>query len=161
MSYDWTKEAQSDGPTQTEKLPSGTHDVEITRVVFGPKDGPPFASRNGDPQIMVIFADNEGREASQMVTLSRKAGWVLAKVLRAADVHLSKMTADGIKPADFANPQFATANLVSRRLRVRVEWARSERDGKDYADVMPVATGAAYQPQSPQPTPATGDNIPI
>jgi len=158
MAYNWEKEADREGGEQSERLPSGIHDVEITRVVFGSKQGGVFTSKSGDPQIMLIFADSEGREASLMVTLSRKAGWVLAKVLRAAGLRMSQMTADGVEPKDFASEQFATANLVGRRLRIDVKWFKSERDGKEYADVMPVATGANYS----QPAETTSaDDIPI
>ena len=150
MAYDWENNADKEGGSQAERLPDGIHDVKITRVVFGKKDGPAFASRSGDPQIMIIYTDAEGREAGSMVTLSPKAGWVLAKILRAAGANLSKMTSNGVKPADFAAEEFATVNLVGRELRVNVEWTMVP-NGKDYVDVMPVTTGANQQAAPAEP----------
>jgi hypothetical protein len=136
--YDWNHASQQEAGEYAEKLPNGKHPVEITRVVFGKKDGALFKSKGGDPQIMLIFADELGREAFQVVTLSFKAGFILAKILEAAGADLDRMTADGVTPKSFAEPEFAVANLVGRQLEVEVVW--SSKNGKDFADITPLGT---------------------
>ncbi len=153
MPYDWEKAATQEGGSETDRMPVGVHDVEIRRVLFGSKKGGAFASRSGDPQIMLILADREGREAAQMVTLSEKAGWVLARLLSAAGADMKRMKTDGVLPKDFANQEFARANLVGRRLRVDVTYKRGG-DGKEYADVTPVRTRPAAAPP-----PAADDDL--
>lgn len=148
MAYDWEKAATQEGGDYAERIPAGVHDVEIRRVLFGSKKGGAFRSRDGDPQIMLIFSDREGREASQMVTLSDKAGWVLARLLSAAGADMKRMKADGVLPRDFANQEFARANLVGRRLRADIQYKRGG-DGKEYADVTPVRTRPAASPAQP------------
>ena len=137
MAFDWEQEASKEGGDYAERIPAGVHDVEITRVLFGSKGGGVFQSRAGDPQIMLILADREGREAAQMVTLSQKAAWALARLLSAAGANLTRMKADGVEPKDFADEGFATANLVGRRLRIDLKY-KAGGDGKEYADVTPI-----------------------
>ena len=160
MAFDWEKASTQQGGDYAERIPSGVHDVEIKRLLFGSKKGGAFRSRDGDPQIMLIFADREGREASQMVTLSDKAGWVLARLLSAAGADMARMKADGVLPRDFANQEFARANLVGRRLRVDLKYKRGG-DGKEYADVTPVRTRPAAPPaQAPTEDGLDPDSIP-
>jgi hypothetical protein len=117
MSFDWTQDDSAAAP----RLPLGQDtEVEITRIVFGNRDGP-FRASAGDPRIMVILADDQGREVSTMVTLSEKAGWVLRSILSAASADRAKMQADGVSLADFADEEFAKANLIGRRLAIRVK----------------------------------------
>ena len=137
MAFDWEKASTQQGGDYAERIPAGVHDVEVRRILFGSKKGGAFRSRDGDPQIMLIFADREGREAAQMVTLSDKAGWVLARLLSAAGADMARMKADGVLPRDFANQEFARANLVGRRLRVELKYKRGG-DGKEYADATPI-----------------------
>jgi hypothetical protein len=154
MAYDWEKAADQQGGDYAERIPPGTHDVEIRRVLFGSKKGGAFRSRDGNPQIMLIFADRQGREASQMVTLSDKAGWVLARLLSAAGADMKRMKADGVLPRDFANQEFARANLVGRRLRAEVKYRRGG-NGKEYADVTPIRARPAARsvPTAAPPAP--------
>ena len=148
MAYDWEKASTQAASDYAERIPAGVHDVEIRRVLFGSKKGGAFKSRDGDQQIMLIFADGEGREAAQMVTLSDKAGWVLARLLSAAGADMKRMKADSVLPRDFANQEFARANLVGRRLRVDLKY-KAGNDGKEYADVTPVRTRPAAAPAQP------------
>ncbi|MBM4020295.1 MAG: hypothetical protein FJ288_18570 [Planctomycetes bacterium] len=155
MAYDWEKAATQEGGDYAERIPAGVHDVEIRRVLFGSKKGGPFKSRDGDPQIMLIFADPQGREAPQMVTLSEKAGWVLARLLSAAGADMQRMKADGVLPRDFANQEFARANLVGRRVRAEVKYKQAA-DGKEYADVTPIRP----RPAAPaEQTPLTENDL--
>jgi len=155
--YNWNQAAHQEGGEYAEKLPDGKHPVEITRVVFGKKDGTLFKSKGGDPQIMLIFADELGREALQMVTLSFKAGFILAKILEAAGADLDHMTADGVTPRSFAEPEFANANLVGRQLEIEVVW--SSKNGKDFADITPL--GTITETTEPAAAAQGDDDIPI
>jgi hypothetical protein len=155
MAFDWEKASTQEGSDYAERIPSGVHDVQIKRLLFGSKKGGAFKSRDGDPQIMLIFSDLEGREASQMVTLLDKAGWVLARLLSAAGADMARMKADGVLPRDFANQEFARANLVGRRVRAEVKYKRGG-DGKEYADVTPIRTRPAAAPAQP---PAPEDDL--
>jgi len=165
--YDWQN---TDGPANAEKIAGGTHDLRIGRVVYGAKDKPAFTSRAGDPQIMLIWEDREAREAVQMLTLSKKAGWVLAKILKhatrdGAALPLDRMTADGVEPSTFADPNFADANLIGLQMRALVTWSAG-KDGKDYADIEPLRPDptAGTVPSTPTaPAAANGslEDIPI
>ena len=155
MAFDWEKASTQEGSDYAERIPPGVHDVQIKRLLFGSKKGGAFGSRDGDPQIMLIFADREGREAAQMVTLSDKAGWVLARLLSAAGADMARMKADGVLPRDFANQEFARANLVGRHLRVDLKY-KAGNDGKEYADVTPIRTRPAAAPAEP---PAPEDEL--
>ena len=156
MAYDWEKAASQESGDYAERMPAGIHDVEVKRVLFGSKGGGLFKSRAGDPQIMLIFADREGREASQMVTLSEKAGWVLARLLSAAGADMARMKTDGVLPRDFTNQEFARANLVGRRLKVDLKY-KPGGDGKEYADVTPIRQRATDAPPADDLDP---DSIP-
>ena len=104
MAYAWTTEAESES-IQSEKLPKGRHRVRISKIKFGDRNGELFNSKNGDPQILLIYADREAREASQMITLSPKAAWTLAKLMSACDppINLKRMEEDGVEPHHFAD----------------------------------------------------------
>ena len=147
--FDWEAEANREAPPQTEQLPTGRHDVIIDKVVYGKRDGPPFASKKGDPQIMVVFADAAGRQAAEMLTLSTRAGWKLAAILSAAGADIAKMKAHGIEPAHFSAQAFADANLIGRRLQIDVTWPEHGA----YPDIVPVRRQAAAA-TAPAATPA-------
>ena len=142
MTFNWTEASNTEGGGEyAERLPAGMHKVQITGVVHGGKGGP-FESAKGEPQILIIFSDTEAREAAQMCTLSEKAGWVLARLLKSCDppADLVKMSESGISPQSFADPEFAETNLVGRNLCIRVEWKESQ-NGKSYSDILPVDMG--------------------
>ena len=65
MVFDWTH-AEQPAEAQTEKLPAGWHHVRVARIVTHRSTGEPFTSRKGDPQVMIVFADDHDREATQM-----------------------------------------------------------------------------------------------
>ncbi len=150
MPYQWQNEAERDAPPKAERIPCCTnHPVRIVKIVLGGKDGP-FTSRHGDPQIMLVFQDREAREASQMITLSNSAAWVLAKYLGCCDppANLARMEAEGIEPEAFAQQEFADANLLDRQLNIDVVKSKNP----DYPDIIPVKPQpAAATPASPPP----------
>ena len=141
MPYDWTEASTAEGAEHSERMPTGIHTVTITRIIHGGKNGT-FESKNGDPQILVVFADDQAREATQMITLSEKAGWVLAKLMTNFDppMNLTKMTEAGVTPDSFASPDFAETNLVGRKLAIKVEW-ETAKNGNEYSNITPMNTG--------------------
>ncbi|MBE3109205.1 MAG: hypothetical protein IMZ46_01630 [Acidobacteria bacterium] len=157
MKYPWRQKATEES-SQSEKLPAGVYDVTIERVVHGKKDGTPFKSKHDDPQIMVIFADDQDREAAMMVTLSAKAGWVLAKILGAANCDLAHFEDTNIGVLDFADPEFAKTNLVGLTLRIKVSFGRDA----EYPDILPLKReGAGLMPTEPEPRKAAPSAKPL
>lgn len=161
MGYDWKTESEKSATAVSEKLPAGTHEVTIVRILHGKKDGTRFAAKDGSPQIMLIFADEDGREVSLMVTLSDKAAWMLAKILKAVGANVEKMTERGITPDRFEDETFAEKNLVGRQLTIEVTYR--EYQGKQYANVTPVMEQPAggFDPEADLKAAIANDDIPF
>jgi len=152
MPYEWKKNAE--GNQRAERVPAGTHDLTIVKLVFGSKDGGPFIAGDGSPKIMVIFGDNQDREVSQMYTLSEKAAWKLAQLADAIGINLERMTADGVTPEKFAEPPFAEVQLMGRTVRAEVKYETKD-NGKENIDVTPLRRRPG------QGVPQRADDIPI
>ncbi len=117
--YDWTAD---DDHVSAERIPVDVPvDVEIIRVYYVDRKGQPYLSRSNDPKIMIVLADDTGREAAEMITLSDKAAWKIKSLLKAAGADLHKMKADGVEPYHFADQEFGNANLIGRRLKIKVD----------------------------------------
>jgi hypothetical protein len=160
MAYSWNESAQAEGSAaQGERLPKGIHDVAIKKIVFGGRNGP-FTSQDGSPQILLIFADSQDREVAQMVTLNHKAGWVLARILGSFDppANLARMEADGVEPDWFIKEEFATKQLLDRKLRIQVAY-KAGTNGKEYADIVPVKP-QVNEPPTVAPAPAAAPAAP-
>lgn len=149
----WRDKADSQGQDNAPKLISGNDQkLKIVKVVYGKGDNL-FESNKGDKQIMVVFADNEGREGPEMFTLSDAAAWKLAKMLDAAGLDLDKMDQVGVTPAKFAEPKFADMNLIGRDLRANVIVDRSGWPNFEYLRREPVASGEGDQKLNPDDIP--------
>lgn len=135
--YDWEGAANSEGPVNAPKVPAGQHELTITKIVFG-KGPAPFQTSKGDPYILVVFSDPQGRECSANYTLSDAAGWVLAKMLSASGANMQRMKAAGITPQNFAAEEFCTKQLMGRKILAQVDW-----DAKGYSAVTPIKKEAA------------------
>jgi hypothetical protein len=142
MAYGWRKNAEGDGKGYAPRIPEGQHAVKIIKLRYGSKDKPVFTAQDGSRQMMIIFADDKGREVSTNVTLSQKAGWVLARLMGAAGVNLAELEADGKGPEDFADPAFAETVLLERTLVIDVKGTGA------FPDVTPVRR----DPDAPSPT---------
>lgn len=151
MTYSWTEAAKTQGVP--DKIPAGVGiPVKITKVVFSKKGGTPFKSRAGDPQIGVVFQDIDGNQAMQMLTLSAKAGWVLARLLSRFGFNVKTLEDDGIELAHFAQPAIAEPRLVGLRGTVNITY---DQDG--YAQIEPCeqaqpGTAAASKPPASAPS---------
>jgi hypothetical protein len=128
--YSWTQAAE-DG-AQAAKIPAGQGvPVRIRKVVYTRK-GKPMSSKQGDPQIGVIFEDEFEREAMQIVTLSTKAAWVLSRLLSRFGFNLEALERDGIEPHHFAQQQIGDQKLIGLRGKIDITY-----DGNGYADIVP------------------------
>ncbi len=150
MAFDWTEEDSADAP----RIPLGQDvQVQITKIVFGNKSGPfrTSVSSGCAPRLMLIMADANGREVASMVTLSEKAGWTLRSILSAAGANMQSMKDEGVTLENFAHEQFANANLVGRRLSIRVKEYIGE-DG-NLGEIVALRARPGAQPDiSPAPS---------
>jgi hypothetical protein len=156
MSFSWKTEADREAPQNAPRLKPGAQQLEVVKLVFGKKgqngSAPqPFKSDKGHPQIMCVYSDGQGREGTEMFTLSDEAGWKLAKLLAAAGANVQKMDQANITPANFADERFANANLVGRKFTAEVQYkpGKGQNADKEYLNVLPIMpqpNGAARQP---------------
>lgn len=158
MAFSWQE--SSEGSARAAKIPAGQSiPLRISKIVYADRNGVAFESQNHDPQILMIVSDADGREASEMLTLSEKAGWKLAQILRAAGANMAKMDEKGIHVSDFASDLYEK-QLLEREFLGDVDWEEG-KDKKTYAKITPIMPqpGAqqsavpAPQPSARQPTP--------
>ncbi len=131
MAFNWEEEAEKGG--FADRIPNGDHEVRIEDVFYENKDGV-LRSSNGDPQIRIIVRDQQARECMMTITLSEKAGWVLAKLLKCSQpkVDLKALRSNGIEPSEFANPMIGDKYLLGLQFMARVSSEpRLDKDGKD------------------------------
>lgn len=155
MGYAWRDNANSEGAQRAAKIPKGNGiHLRISKIVYG-KGSEKFASKGGDPQIGIVYQDQEAREAFEMMTLSDKAGWKLAKLMSAFDppANLARMEEDGVEPGHFADPDFAEANLLNRQLHADVDY-----DNQGYVLINPIKRQGTES--SDVTTPSPSDDAP-
>jgi len=141
---------------KAEKLPPGTHNVAVTKVMRGSRSKESFETANGDRQIMVIFEDSTGREASQMICVEGRAAFRLRQMVKCLGLDVAKMDQHGVNSERFADEDFARKQLLNRKGRIVVK----HKDGSDFADVeflwdeskMPPAADP-HQPMDPETIP--------
>lgn len=143
-SYDWSAAADM----KRERVPDGVHYLKVDRIVTGGNSGK-FKSRAGDPQIMLVFVDDNCAEVSQMFTLSVKAAWTLAVLFKCAGVDTKSLKDEGIEPKHFANEALARQHLVGLRTWARV-WTELGADGKAYARLEPMTATEAGVTSAPK-----------
>jgi len=134
MAFDWDENANAEGGGQSEKVPAGVHLLEVSDLIYGNQQKD-FQSRDGSPQVLVIFQDEHSRECSQMLTLNEKAGWVLAKMCSRCGMDTQKMTESGIEPHHFADSEFGSKQLVGRKTYAKVEWQEPDHKGVQYSEL--------------------------
>lgn len=150
MAFDWT---EPDSRQETVRIPIGQDtQVEITKLVFGSARNGPFKTQSGDAQILLVMTDNQGRECSCYATLNEAAGWVLRSILSAANADLARMKADGVEITDFKDEDFARANLVGRRLAIRIKEYKDDAKGSA-CDMVALRRRPGQQPAVQAPPP--------
>ncbi len=155
MGFGWNKASEQSGAA---KMGPGVHSVKVGKIVTGSKGGP-FKSKSGDPQIMVVYESLDNAEASEMLTLSEKAGWTLARLLSRVGVDLNAMERDGVEPRHFAQKEMAESYLLGKSLWIRVEHEVDE-GGKLRVRATPLHESEA-KPTGALPVPADDDSIPF
>ncbi len=127
MAYDWN--AAEQGQT-ADRVPPGVTQLEIVKISYKVK-----AAKDGSPKMMVIFVDEQERETYMVVTLSAKAGWVLAKLMSRFGIDLDELKEQGIEPQHFANPSVAEYWLLGKKGCCIVSY---RQDGvKEYPEIEP------------------------
>ena len=133
MPIDMTKkrEAPSDAP----KLPVGDHWVRIARIFSQRKDGTPLTTRNGDPQLLFIFHDAEGREAAQSGMVTDNGIWWFQNLFQAIGLDLEKegYTAANWDEQELFHSDFQAKHLLEKWLWISVK--PREYGGKTYLNV--------------------------
>lgn len=142
MSFSWKESSEpKEGAQRAPSIPAGRNiQLKVDRVIFSAKGGGGFVTKDNDPQIMVIFTDTNGNEASEMITLSEKAAFKLSQILRASGADLDRMDAQGVTPEQFAYSEFCDRHLVGRKFV----------GDKSYARVYPLIPRTNQQPSAQQ-----------
>ena len=163
MAYNWKEESEKE--PLAPKLPPGQHQAAISRVVYESRDGNPFRSGAGDPQIMIIWKGPLG-EAADMITLSDKAAWRLARILRATESDIDQLMRRQVEPFHFASPTMGD-KLIGKSCRIEVAYEQDKaHPDREYARVNPVLPRSAETAEQKPAAPATlaefdPDQIPI
>lgn len=160
--FSWSKAADGD----VTKLPAGYHRCVCTKVSRANKDGKEYQSKDGDPQILTIWENADGESAVAMFTLTNKAAWTLAQMLKYAGADIEKMEANGITPKHFEDIAFAEKQILKREC-----WVYAEPKGKyvniDFVAEDSVPAEAIKQATQPIGSPLEGtddiddDDIPF
>jgi hypothetical protein len=155
--FKWTQ--MEDGPGPRERIPAGKHTVKIVDVIGEGRSGP-FMSRDGAKQVLLVMQDAQQREATQMLTLSEKAAWVVRGLVQACTppFNLEAMERAGIELAHFANVEWAKLQLVNRSVPIDLEYEKGN-DGKEYPRVRFLRPAPATDAAPVAATPA--EHIPF
>ena len=163
MSYDWSAPAQS---PNAPKMKAGAHEAVISRVVSTKQDGSEFFTKAGEPQIMLVFTNAQGEEATLFCILSDdpNKSWALRAVLHAIGAKVELLTQHGVKPEHFRNKEWAEKQLKGRRLRVDVGYRKNPNSPENpYMDIIPMRpamTPAQVESARTAPAPAAAQAAP-
>ena len=153
-----------------EKMSEGIHWLRIIKTKWEKKDGSEYRSKEGDLQMLLIVENQDAEQGTIMVTLSEKAAWVLARLLKHSGANLDRMEAEGVTLANFTNQKFADTQLVGRQF-----WGECKHKGTN-ANITTIAEedvsasdlkkkGVSSQHQEPnrqqRPAPQQGNHQPI
>lgn len=144
------------------RLIEGQQRLTIKRIIYE-KNDEPIITANGDRQIWLIVGPDSGEEGLITITLTEKAGWVLAQVARAiaGDQWIDKWDKIGVKIGSFANPAVAN-NLVGKSFLAEVHYDKKS----EYPNITPLPfVSADVSSTAPAKAPAkqtmTDDDIPF
>jgi len=163
MSYDWSAPAQS---PNAPKMKAGGHEAVISRIVSTKQDGSEFFTKDGEPQIMLVFTNAQGEEATLFCILTDdpEKSWALRAVLHAIGAKVELLTQHGVKPEHFRNKEWAEKQLKGRKLRVDVGYRPNKKNPDDpYMNVIPMRpamTPAQVESARTAPAPAAAQAAP-
>jgi len=133
MSTDWTKAAEETKFEDKPKLEVGfSGPVTIVKTVREGREGE-FATRNGEPQIMVVFASDDGGEKTEYYCLKGNRAFLFARLINASGLDVQQMEEDDISFTHFEENEFASAMLCNRRMNIDI--VLNESKGKEYINV--------------------------
>lgn len=122
----WLDESENE---PSAKIPDGVHDVTVVRVRTE-RNGEPWVSTNGYPQMQIIYQDEQEREIPEYLILTEKAAWKLRRLITrcrpALDTNRLRQTeADRGEVGKgfhwFHDQKFAETNLKGRAVRIEVK----------------------------------------
>lgn len=137
MGWDIDKEGTSD---RGERLPPGVHEVEIIKAVKA-KD-----TKNRDRQLLVVFADDNGREALFFAPVEGAARFKSAQLMKGLGYTTQMIEARKLAPDHLLIQAVADELLVGNRCTIEI----SKKEGSDFLDVRVL-------PMTAKPTGVTGD----
>lgn len=130
--YSWGAPAEAPKNGLGPRLPAGTHKVRIAAVRRTKKNGSEFVTKNGDPQAMIVFANNKGEEVVGFaaLTLDPDESWMIRGILNSITpaVNWEAIRKHGVTPIKFQDEAFANKQLIGRELTITVSY--SPREGK-------------------------------
>lgn len=167
--FDWTTKAAPPSGFAP-KIPPGRHRVRVAKVMHVNKEGEPYADKHGNPSILVVFQDAQGREAMQACVLvdnDPATAWAIIGMWQSFEgmttERLRKMADAGVKPSSFLDAEFAQKQLLAgggRQLVIDVEHRANKSDpDRPYVNISFVDWTAA-QAEKPAGG-AGGDQIPF
>ena len=150
MGWDIDNEGNSN---RGEPLPVGVHDVEIIKAVKG-KD-----TKAGDRQVLVVFSDDEGREAAYFAPIEGPARFKAAQLMKGLGYTTAMIEEARFQPDHLTIEAVAKQWLVGNRCRIEV----TKKPDRDFLDVrvLPAATPRTSQSacasSKARPLPADAD----
>jgi len=158
MTFNWTESAEGGSP----KLPEGWHRVKCAKVMRANKDGKEYTSKEGDPQVYTVWENANGESGLAIFTISDKAAWTLAQMLKCAGADLARMEKEGVTPDQFADVAFAEKQILNRECWVyaTIKGQYVNLDFKQEAEVPDQVIGKAAAPAGAS-TQVDEDDIPF
>lgn len=111
---------ESENSESGKDLPVGAHRVHIERIITEKNDGSKIQTKKGDPCVLIVYSDDEGREAVEPHTISPRAFWTFRRMLARFGVDAEKLNADGVRPIDWLDQNFCEEQLLGKKGYIRV-----------------------------------------
>ena len=152
MAYDWEKNGESD---RADKLSAGEHTLTIIKVITE-KNDIPYQSKAGDPQILLVYQDDDGRELPDWFTLNPASRWKLLRLMSRCGCDLERAEKEVGNIKNFADPDTVEPWLLDKAFLGRVY----EENG--YTNVEPLKREEDTIGNAPLVAPETPhDDIPF
>jgi len=133
--YDWEAAAENN---RSDKMRPGKQKLMVKKIRFQDRDGIRYESKSQHPQILLIYHNEHDEECTDMMTLSDKAAWTLARLLSAMDTDANaQLKKLGVTPADFAAREVAEQWLLPQNQGAAFMADVVYPEGKEYPDIIP------------------------
>lgn len=139
---------------QSERMPLGVHVAHVARVIPSKR-----RTKAGDRKMLVVFQDDDGREALYNAMVEGAAIFTLARLIKYGGLKTEDLTGDGITEySDFLDSKTSDRVLVGLCMTI-VVGERQGDDGKTYSDVQ--ITDYAPVDDASKPPVGNDDDIPF